>query len=153
MGKFVVSDTESSSRSAERGESVHNNILGSEGSEDFSREMAVSGDEAVERTASSSPEVVDFLRVRRFRGDVAQRIRLTYEFPVDNYGVAEEVEEQRRPLYTEVEAGVGPSGISSAYMDMELYQKALRFYFNDEMQPLLPGWSVYSPSQYDRVPL
>ena len=138
MGKFVVSDTESSSQSAERGDSV-NNVIASEESNGFSREEAASGDEAVEWTASSSPEVVDFLHVRRFRGDVARRIRLTYEFPADNYGFAEEVEEQAQPLYTEAAAGVGPCEIRSAYTDMELYQKAVRFYFNDDMQPLLPG--------------
>jgi len=52
--------------------------------------------------ASASGSVgVDFLSVRGFDGDVAQRIRLTYEFPVDQYELDRSGDEVAAPLYTE----------------------------------------------------
>ena len=55
------------------------------------------------------------------------------------------------PLYTEAGASTEPSDVGSIYWETDLYQRAVRFYFNDKVQPLLSGWGIHSPSLYDRV--
>ena len=93
-----------------------------------------------------------FLSVRGFDGDVAERICLTYEFPTDNYDVVGEDLGEVAPLYTEASTGAGPNVVGSIYRETDLYQRAVKFYFNDKVQPLLPGWGIHSPSLYDRMP-
>ena len=72
---------------------------------------------------------------------------------MDNYNVEAEGLGESTPLYREAGKGTGPDAISSVYIEVDLYCRVVRFYFNRWVQPLLPGWVVHSPSLDDRVPL
>ena len=78
---------------------------------------------------------------------------MTYELPMDNYHVEDEGLSENAPLYREAGRGTGPDAIASVYTGVDLYRRAVKFYFSKRMQPLLPGWGVHTPSLYDRVPL
>ena len=84
---------------------------------------------------------------------MAERIRLTYELPMDNYNIEAEGPGESTPLYREAGKGTRPDAISIVYTGVNLYRRVVRFYFNRRVQPLLLGWVVHSPSLYDRVPL
>mgnify|MGYP004625979765 CR=1 FL=1 len=183
MGKFVVSDSDSdevfsyardgSDEAQSSHRSVNNNEVSSSSSSDRSSDdegtraqRVQTGGAAVEVTEESEEDSaarrseeesgsteVDFLSVRGFGEEMAARVRLTYELPMDNYHVEDEGPLESVPLYREAGRGTGPDAIASVYTGVDLYNRAVKFYFSKRMQPLLPGWGVHTPSLYDRVPL
>ena len=95
-------------------------------------------DSAARRSEEESGSTeVDFLSVRGFGEEMAQRVRLTYELPMDNYHVEDEGPLESVPLYREAGRGTGPDAIASVYTGVDLYNKAVKFYFSKRMQPLL----------------
>ena len=78
--------------------------------------------------------------MRGFGEEMAERVRLTYELPIDNYHVEDEGLLENVPLYREASRGIGPDVIANVYNGVDLYRRAVKFYFSKWMQPLLPGW-------------
>ena len=97
------------------------------------------GSEAEQSEGESGPVELDFLSVRGFGGEMAERVRLTYELPMDNYHVEDEGLLESAPLYREAGRGTGPDAIASVYTGVDLYRRAVKFYFNKRVQPLLPS--------------
>ena len=160
MGKFVVSDSDSeevfsyarggSEEAQSSHRSVNNNDVSSSSSPDGSfgdegtraqrgqaggamveaAKAREEGSEAEQSEGGSDSAELDFLSMRSFRGEMAERVRLTYELPMDNYHVEDEGLLESVPLYKEAGRGTEPNAIANVYTGVDLYRRAVKFYFS-----------------------
>ena len=156
MGKFVVSDSDSNEvfsyarGGSEEAQSSHRSVNNSDVSSSSSSnglsgdegtraqrgqaggamveaaEVCDEGSEAEQSEGGSDSAELDFLFVRGFGGEMAERVRFTYELTMDNYHVEDEGLLESVPLYREAGKGTGSNAISSVYTRVDLYRRAVK---------------------------
>ena len=77
--------------------------------------------------------------MQRHDGEIARWIQLAYKLPVDDYGLDQEDHDEVVPLYTKAGVGNGPKAITSDYTNVNLFYRASKLYFNNQVQHMPPA--------------